>query len=225
MPFIIIAALMGGALAIPAQASDPLSEEVVSVRRFDVPEPRGANLRLNTPKRPTALPVGTSVPAVAAQAGPLPVSTVTGNAAPVASGPVFTLEQPGLPPGARDAALNAAAPVAAGTVTPAPGTLNPDAVEHPVAVADPAANAAGLPPAPVFQTMKQAASAVPVDRVIPTAIAPVAPEVVDTSLQGQVSAFITAYPMALPGGAIFLVFLAFLFKRFRVKRSIYAAGQ
>lgn len=210
-----IAALAGGVLATPAQADDTSPDAVVAVRRFEVPAPRSGFLRLNTVQRvvsePTEVrPVGGNAQAVASQ------PPVLGGA--VQSGPTLALEQPGLPPGAREEAGRIGVlPIRPAASEPAQPVAPATIVTGPAVGATTSPDTAGVPPPPVFQTMKQAAIAVSAS--IPTAIAPVAPEVRDTSWRAQALAFITGHPMALPGAALFLVLLAFLFKRSRANRG------
>lgn len=228
--FLMFGALASGILASPARADDTPPAAVVVGRHYEVPPPRADYLRLNTAQpaasaRIVVRPVGGS-----AQVMPVvPVTPFVGGAVQVAPGPSLVLEQPGLSPAAREEALrNGVQPIQPVANEPLrPGAPLSGAIVTGLTAA-PEANSptAGSPPPRVFQTMKQAASAAAASpTLVITAIAPVGPEVVDISWRGRALKFITANPMALPGCAIFLVLLAFLFKRSRANRSSHEADE
>lgn len=228
--FFMIAALAGGVLATPAQADDTRPDAVVTGRHYEVPPPRSDYLRLNTAHQATLEPIVVRPVGGVAQVSPVvPVTPRTGGTIQVTPGSSLALNQPGLPSGAREEALGTtAAPLQpVGNVPTQPiAQLSSTVSASPVTAPAPAGREveAGMPPPRVFQTMKQAANAAPTAPVTGV-FAPTGPKVADTSWKGRALALITAYPMALPGCAMFLVLLAFLFKRSRVNRRDHAAGQ
>lgn len=210
---LILAALSGSVFSIPAYAGDTDTETVVSVRRTAVPEPRSGDMRLNTARAASADTAivrspGTTVPGTSNVIVPSP-----------AGSPVLNLEQQGVPPDARTAAQNT------GVVQIRPDVAPASDAGSASQVSTPDASQNGSPPPPVYQTMKQAADAGVAETPSVPAMKMEAPVVVEPSLYNQAEALYAqavvlakAYPLALPGFAVFVMLLAIMFKRSSSKR-------
>jgi len=196
--FLTISAVFALVAAPEAVAADA-GEPVVTVRRFEVPAPQPTRMMLNTAQAAKQPVSGASAVPLAAMPAPSPVSAPSGVI--VAGSASAALEQPGMPDGAREAAVRNGVAV---QVTPASAP-----VEAPAAVASP--DLPVEPPPPVFQTMSQAAEAM-AKGPGSLAAAPVLDEPT-LSLYEQARAYVSANPKSIPIGVAILVLLAFGLRR------------